>query len=147
MSAASLEELTEQVRRAVGLRLFTVLAWDAEREVLRRVHTTHPAEYPVGGEKSVEVAQGWLRTCIVDQQPFLGPTAADVREVFADHEVIAGLGCGAIVNAPVLRDGRTVAVVNVLDAEGAYDEASMTAVQALVADAGHLVIDADGSAR
>ncbi|HEY3471372.1 MAG TPA: GAF domain-containing protein [Amycolatopsis sp.] len=127
----SLSTVEERVRAELGVRLFTVLAWVPERRALRRVHSSHPAEYPVGGEKTVEVAAGWLERCIVGQRPYFGPDRAAVREIFADHELIEGLGCGSIINVPVVADGRTLGVLNILDAEGAYDEGSVAVAESL----------------
>ncbi|TDD48359.1 GAF domain-containing protein [Nonomuraea terrae] len=131
----TLTELEEKVRREVGVRLFTVLAWVPERRALRRVHSSHPEQYPVGGEKTVEVAQGWLATCIEGRRPYLGKDRAAVREIFADHELIESLGCGAVVNVPVVDGDEVVGVLNLLDAEGRYDESSVAAAQALAGDA------------
>ncbi|MGR6922125.1 GAF domain-containing protein [[Actinomadura] parvosata] len=129
-------ELEERVRREVGVRLFTVLAWIPERRALRRVHSSHPEQYPVGGEKTVEVAAGWLATCIEGRRPYFGKDRAAVREIFADHELIESLGCSSIINVPVLGDdGDVLGVLNILDAEGAYDDASIAAAQAIARDA------------
>jgi hypothetical protein len=76
----------------------------------------------VGGRKDVsrDVAADWLEACLVSQKPFFGPTRADVERVFKDADLITSMGCGSIINAPVLRAGTTAAALNVLDAEGAY---------------------------
>ncbi|MEU5658048.1 GAF domain-containing protein [Streptomyces sp. NPDC047737] len=130
-----LPALEEEIRSTVGVRLFTVLAWFPERRVLHRVHSSHPGPYPVGGEKSVEVSGGWLEQCIERQLPYLGADRAAVREVFADHLTIDELGCGAVVNVPVVDDGRTLGMLNALDAEGRYDEETVRALSALAARA------------
>jgi GAF domain-containing protein len=122
-----LSTVEEKVRAEVGVRLFTVLAWLPDRKALHRAYSSHPEQYPVGGEKTVEVAAGWLERCIVAQQPYLGPDRDAVREIFDDHELIESLGCGAIINVPVVQDGRTLGVLNILDAEGSYDDASVAA--------------------
>jgi hypothetical protein len=127
----TLSTVEERVRETIGVRLFTVLAWVPERRALRRVHSSHPAEYPVGGEKTVEVATGWLDRCIGAQAPYFGPDRAAVREIFADHALIESLGCGSIINVPVLDGGRTLGVLNILDAEGAYDEDSVKKAETL----------------
>ncbi|WP_206788904.1 GAF domain-containing protein [Amycolatopsis sp. MtRt-6] len=127
----SLSTVEERVRAELGVRLFTVLAWLPERRALRRVHSSHPAEYPVGGEKTVEVAAGWLDRCITARKPYFGPDRAAVREIFTDHELIESLGCGAIINVPVVADGRTLGVLNILDAEGAYDDSSVRVAESL----------------
>lgn len=123
---STLSTVEERVRAAVGVKLFTVLAWVPERQALRRVHSSHPGQYPVGGEKTVEVARGWLDECITGQRPYFGPDTAAVREIFADHELIAELGCGAVINVPVVdNEGTTLGVLNLLDAEGSYDRYSV----------------------
>lgn len=123
MSLSSVEEL---VRREIGIRLFTVLAWLPGRQVLHRVHTSHPERYPVGGEKSIEVAATWLDRCIRQQLPFFGPDAESVREVFADHGLIAELGCGSVINVPVVAaDGTTLGALALLDTEYAYGQAEV----------------------
>ncbi|RSM59017.1 GAF domain-containing protein [Amycolatopsis sp. WAC 01376] len=127
----SLSTVEDKTRASIGVRLFTVLAWVPERRALRRVHSSHPDEYPVGGEKTVEVAAGWLERCITGQEPYFGPDSAAVREIFADHELIDRLGCGAVINVPVVADGRTLGVLNILDAEGSYDEDSVTMARSL----------------
>lgn len=122
-----LSTLEDQVRAAIGVRLFTVLAWVPQRRAMRRVYSSHPEQYPVGGEKSVEISSGWLERCVVKQEPYLGPDRAAVREVFADHELIDSLGCGAVINVPVVDEGETLGALNILDSEGRYDEASVAA--------------------
>jgi hypothetical protein len=120
-------------REDPGVRLFTVLGWDDTRGALHRLHTSHPTEYPAGGKKRFSRQSPWVRRLVIDQQPYLGRDAAAVAEVFGDHELIASLGCGAVINIPVVDGDRTLGVVNLLDAEGAYDEASMVAAAPLAA--------------
>ncbi|MDI2027078.1 GAF domain-containing protein [Saccharopolyspora sp. TS4A08] len=126
-----LSEVEERVRRDVGVRLFTVLAWLPGRRVLHRAHSSHPEQYPVGGEKSVEVAADWLERCIVAREPYFGPDEASVREVFADHRLIAELGCGSVINAPVVGPSGALGVLNLLDAPGAYQRSQVPRVEEL----------------
>lgn len=115
-----------RAREEIGFRLFTVLAWLPGRRVLHRAHTSHPEQYPVGGEKSAEVSTGWLDRCIRQQKPFFGPDTAAVREVFADHTLIAELGCGSVINVPVVDTaGSTLGALALLDAEHAYGPAQV----------------------
>ncbi|MFE6800184.1 hypothetical protein ACFVEN_00690 [Streptomyces sp. NPDC057681] len=130
-AAEAFRSLEDEIRSAVGVRLFTVLAWLPERRVLRRVHSSHPGQYPVGGEKTVEVSSGWLEQCIDRQLPYLGADRAAVREVFTDHRTIDALGCGAVINTPVVGSGHTLGLLNVLHAERSYDQAAVQRVSAL----------------
>ncbi len=127
MVTADFSALEATARERVGVRLFTVLAWDDDRGALRRIHTSHPVEYPAGGEKVFPREAPWIRRVVVQQQPYLGRDGAAVAAVFDDHELIASLGCGAVVNVPVVDGGRTLGVLNLLDAEGAYSDDSVTA--------------------
>ncbi len=115
------------VREQVGVRLFTVLAWDEATSALHRVYSSHPVEYPTGGQKVFPREAPWIRRVVVEQKPYLGPDPESVAAVFEDHELIASLGCGAVVNVPVVDDGRTLGVLNLLDVQGRYSADSVSA--------------------
>jgi hypothetical protein len=114
-------------REQVGVRLFTVLAWDEETSALQRVYSSHPVEYPSGGQKVFPREAPWIRRVVLEQQPYLGPDPEAVAAVFEDHDLIASLGCGAVVNVPVVDNGETLGVLNLLDAQGSYSQASVSA--------------------
>lgn len=114
-------------REQVGVRLFTVLAWDEETSALQRVYSSHPVEYPTGGQKVFPREAPWIRRVVMQQQPYLGPDPQAVAAVFEDHDLIASLGCGAVVNVPVVDNGETLGVLNLLDAQGSYSEDSVAA--------------------
>ncbi|WP_432572338.1 GAF domain-containing protein [Kineococcus sp. SYSU DK005] len=130
-AAPGFAAVQEAARALVGVTLFTVLAWDAERCALSRVHTSHPREYPVGGEKFMPPDAPWPQHVLVRQRTHLGPRPADVAAVFADWPAIAALGCGATLNVPVVAAGRTLGALNLLAPEGTYDESSVAAVAPL----------------
>ncbi|WP_328745594.1 GAF domain-containing protein [Streptomyces sp. NBC_00285] len=54
-----------------------------------------------------------------------------MREIFADHDLIEGLGCGSIIHVPVIADGRTLGVLNILDAEATYDDDAVVVAESL----------------
>jgi hypothetical protein len=105
----------------LGHRLFTLMRYHGDSGHSERIYTTHPREYPVGGRKALNPTP-WTEHVLRRQQPYLGRTAADVREVFFDHALIASLGCGSVLNLPVVWDGRTRGTINLLHEEGWYDE-------------------------
>jgi GAF domain-containing protein len=120
------QQTFEEMRRDPGVILFTALQWIPERSSLRRLFTSHPADYPVGGEKTVEISPGWLGTVIEDKKPFLAGDLNALRDVFADSALIQRLGCGAVINVPVLDGGgNVVGVLAMLDAEGRYTQHSV----------------------
>lgn len=119
-----LQDVEQAVEEEVGFKLFTILAFRDQGRQMERIYSSHPREYPVGGRKDVsrDVAKDWLDVCLVAQNPFFGQTRAEVERIFKDADLITSLGCGSIINAPILRENTTVAALNVLDAEGAYTE-------------------------
>lgn len=124
---SKLAEVEQTARAVPGFRLFTVLAWDDERGALHRVHSSAPDAYPLGGEKVMPRDAPWIVQVVVERRPYLGRDTAAVAAVFSDHALITSLGCGAVVNVPVVKGDRTLGVLSLLDSEGAYDEASVAA--------------------
>ena len=123
--SSAFAELAEQVRAQIGFRLFTVLGWVPDRRALSRLWSSEGSAYEVGGEKTTEVDPGWLSDRVDQQRPFLGADRAAVRTAFHDYALIESLGCGAVLNTTVVDEGRTLAVLSVLDAEGAYGAADL----------------------
>jgi hypothetical protein len=116
----------------IGHRLFTLLVYDEAAGEVARIYTNRPREYPVSGRKAMRDTP-WGRHVIHGRQPYLGRSAADIRWAFPDHALIAGLGCGAVINLPVAYDGRLLGTVNLLDAEAAYEERHLELVRPLAA--------------
>ena len=82
-------------------------------------HSSHPREYPVAGLKPVSGGL-WSRTVIEERKTFVANSIEAIAEVFPDHELIRSLGCGSVVNLPVVFNGMVIGVANALDAFGHY---------------------------
>lgn len=108
----------------LGHRLFTLMRHHERTGESERIYTTHPREYPVGGKKPLNPT-AWTEQVLRRQRPYLGRTPADVRTVFFDHELIASLGCGSVLNLPVVWDGRVLGTINLLHEAGWYDDTDM----------------------
>jgi hypothetical protein len=104
---------------AVGVRLFTVMTVDMAAGLPRRAYSSDLDSYPTTGTKPIEM-NAWFEVVHDRQEMFVANTLAEIAKVFPDHELIGSLGCGSVVNLPVLRAGQLVATVNLLDAEGYY---------------------------
>jgi hypothetical protein len=142
----SLQEVQQAVNDEVGFKLFTILVFRDSGKTMERIHSSHPEEYPVGGRKDVarDVAGDWLKACLEEQRPFFGRTAEDVARIFKDSELIASLGCGSIINAPILQDETTVAALNVLDAEGAYTDQDVEKILDIAKRSSTAILEAAG---
>lgn len=133
MSAGPFDEVESDLRQQVGFALFTILQWLPERQALRRIHSSRPVEYPVGGEKTFARWPEWLTSCVTDQKAYLGPDRDAVRAAFYDHELIDSLGCGAFITTPLIDGGGTAAILCLLGPEHCYDQKDVRRTLAIAA--------------
>jgi GAF domain-containing protein len=115
------QALDRALAAVLGHKLFTVLRHHAATGESERRYTNQARAYPVGGRKALNPTP-WAQQVLHDKRPYIGRTAADIRAVFFDHELIASLGCASVINVPVVWDGRVLGTLNLLHEEGWYDE-------------------------
>ena len=118
---ALLGALDAALGAVLGHKLFTLMRYHERTGESERIYTTHPREYPVGGRKPLNPT-AWTEQVLRRQQPYLGRTLADVQAVFFDHALIASLGCGSVLNVPVIWDGRVLGTINLLHEANWYEE-------------------------
>jgi hypothetical protein len=124
----ALEDLAAAI---AGHRLFTVMTVDTPASLVRRAYSNMPVEYPTSGTKPLHGNAGdWFETVFVRRQAFVANTIADIAKVFPDHELIASLGCGSVVNLPIVLEGDLVAAINMLDEAGHYTPERVAAAEA-----------------
>lgn len=106
-------------RRLLGAKLFTITTVDMKNQVTRRRYSSDPGNYPVSGTKPI-VRDRWFDVVCAQRAPFVANTIRDIETVFPDHVVIWSLGCGSVINIPVVIDGNLLGTVNCLDVEHHY---------------------------
>ena len=116
--------LDAALRNVFGHRLFTVLVFDAQRNLLKRLYSNRPDISPVGGAKRVGNSD-WARRVLREGQFFVGSTRADIQSTFSEHQVLLKHGCESVLNIPVRVDGATVGTLNLLDHEHNYDNSDL----------------------
>jgi hypothetical protein len=127
---AGWKALDDLARSIVGHKLFTVTIVDVPAGLVRRAYSNRPAEYPTSGTKPLRGNTGdWFETVFTKRQTFAANTIADIAKVFPDHALIASLGCGSVVNLPIVLGGDLVATINLLDAAGHYTPARVAAAE------------------
>lgn len=132
----ALEELAADV---VGHRLFTVMTTDMAAGLVRRAYSNMPVEYPTSGTKPLRGNTGdWYETVFVQRRTFVANSIEDIARVFPDHALIGSLGCGSVVNLPLILEGDLVAAVNLLDAAGHYTPERVAAAETKLAVPGRL---------
>ena len=106
----ALERLAAEL---AGYKLFTVMTVDLSADVARRDYSSDPAAYPVSGTKPIQHDR-WFEIVHQQHKTFVANTLADIATVFPDHEKIGALGCGSVVNLPVVLSGELSATINML---------------------------------
>lgn len=128
-----LTEVAHAFRTEVGFRLLTITAID-QREPLpvRRLWSSQPELYPVGGSKDL-AGDEWSRTVIGSRCVMHCNTPEDIRRIFPDHALIASLGCGAGLNLPVVLQEEVLGTVNIFNVPEWFTPVRVARAQALLA--------------
>lgn len=129
-TSAAFEALCALAGDTVGIRLFTVMSYDAGQGVARRIFSNMPDAYPVSGTKPARETE-WSRRVIGEKRIFVANDIAGIREVFDDHELIRSLGCESVINVPIVAEGRVCGTVNCLHEAGFYTPERVEAAEAL----------------
>ena len=104
----------EQLSRSMdGHKLFTVMTVDLAASLAKRVYSNHPTAYPVTGTKPIH-HDAWFDIVHGQRRSFVANTIIDIAKVFPDFELIQSLGCGSVINLPVVLKGDLVATINLL---------------------------------
>lgn len=114
--------LDELCNTIVGHRLFSCSVFQMsgpESGVAARIYTSDPENYPLSGLKDI-VPNRWTRHVLVDRETFVANSVDEFSDVFPDHEFIASLGLGSVVNFPVVFRGTFIGTVNLLHEAGHY---------------------------
>lgn len=111
--------LHRMAETTVPCRLFTVMTVDHVNQLARRAYSSDMKNYPVSGTKPIHKDR-WFAVVHDEKRSFVANTIADIATVFPDFELIKSLGCGAVINLPVVLRGHLAATINLLDAEQSY---------------------------
>ena len=109
--------MDEATKGLVGHKLFTLLYVDGDE--VARVYSNMPGAYPVFGRKPMGPTP-WGAHVLKGRKPFLGADMAAIKWAFFDHELIESLGCGSVINIPIVYNDETIGTMNLLDAEHHY---------------------------
>jgi hypothetical protein len=143
-ACTDMDEALAHIERArqelLGPGMLTVNV-DATREgdppgefQLRRAWSSKPADYPVGGRKH-KLPTPWTDQLLVRGEVFIGEGEDALAQVFDDAPRIVALGLRAVINVPLLGDGRCRATFNVLGERSrwAAKEVAVVRLMALLA--------------
>jgi hypothetical protein len=97
----------------LGHALFTAMRFHEAAMEVERVYSSDARAYPLGGRKPKRDT-AWGRHVLIERRIFVGEGEAAIRDAFADHELILGLGLRSVANVPVVFAGRCLGAVNFL---------------------------------
>lgn len=121
------DALSVLTKETVGAKLFTVMTADMQAMLARRAYTDDAVNYPTSGTKPIQMDR-WFEQVHGRHESFVANTLAEIDTVFPDAELIGRLGCGSVINLPVILGGTMVATVNMLHREGYYTPARVAQV-------------------
>lgn len=99
---------------------------------VRRIFSTVPLAYPVGGWKHL-TGSDWSRHVLDRQQVLVASGDAALARYFPDHELLRSLGTRTLVNIPVVVCRQTVGAFAFLCAQEGADEQALATAQKLAA--------------
>lgn len=140
------ESRVDELLRLTGCDVFTVLRYDHEQGLARRIFSSRPEAFAADGSKPLTGAP-WAEHLVRHRQPFLSDGAQAIRENFDDHAQILALGIQAIANFPVLNDGLCLGGVNCLYFAGRPVRASESIAAAVSQIGQTLLMASEMSAR
>jgi GAF domain-containing protein len=121
--------------------LVTAMRYDAPQQMVERLYSSDPGAYPVGGRK-LKRDSNWSRHVLVEHRLLVSAGDDALREHYADHATITGLGLHSCVNVPLVSDGRCVGTLNICAprADWSEDEVAAARVLGLAALSGVLAL-------
>lgn len=118
---ALFKAVEDALQDTIGHRLFTLLAVLPDGEQVQRFWSSDEKAYPLTGRKRVGPTP-WGEVVLKGKAPYLGLDADAIRWAFADHELIASLGLGSVINIPIVHEGRLLGTMNILHGENHFSE-------------------------
>lgn len=97
----------------VGHKVFAIYYVSSEPHEIVAMYSSRPAVHPIG-------TPAWNDLVITRGQPYIGCDTDDLRWAYDDAEYINGLGCGSVLNVPVVVSGETVGMVSLMHEAGWY---------------------------
>ena len=140
------ERIESEASVAIGCSLFTVTAFDAAEMQVRRMYSTNPSAYPLGGRKPKQDTE-FGRRVLVAGEPLICEGDAAIAAIFDDHQTIRSLGLHSSINAPVLDRCSCIGVLNFLMASSAVTADQLRAACAFARDASVIAALRDADVR
>lgn len=114
-----------------GVRTVTWLAARPAEKITRRIGTSDPTNFPVGGFDPIDDA-AWSRRIYGDRQPIVGNTPAEMQKYIPETADLVQMGYGSTLCAPIVIAGEARGTVNLLGDAGIFTPALMAELNTLL---------------
>lgn len=126
------ETLEEAIRSHFKVKLLTFTVIDMCQRKAKRLYSSNSESYAIGGFKDIE-NNAWTQHVIEQMKPFVANEHSELAKVFFDHQLIADLGLGSVINWPVVFNSQVIGTVNLLAEEGAYSDVELQHLESMTA--------------
>ena len=114
-----------------GVRTVTWLAALPAKKITRRIGTSDPTNFPLGGFDPIDEA-AWSRRIYGDKQPIVGNTPAEMAVYIPETDDLVQMGYGATLCAPIVIAGEARGTVNLLGDAHIFTPALLAELNALL---------------
>ena len=94
---------------------------DKSRKYVERVYSSNKKIYPLLGTKPIP-KNAWTKRVLIEKKEFLGTNFTQIKKLFFDYETIKSIGCGSIINLPVINNNKVLGTLNILHKESYYNK-------------------------
>ena len=101
---------------------------DRSTKYVERVYSNNKKIYPLLGTKPIP-KNVWTRKVIIEKKEFLASNFNEIKKLFFDYKIIHSLGCGSIINIPILNNKKILGTLNVLHEEKYYTKKSVNNIK------------------
>ena len=122
------KKLDKIIKRNIDHKLFTLTVVDRSIKYVERVYSNNTKIYPLLGTKPIP-KNSWTNKVINNKKYFFGESKNQIKKLFFDYKIIHSLGCGSIINIPILNNKKILGTLNVLHEEKYYTKKSVNNIK------------------
>ena len=115
------KKLDHAIKKIIGHKLFTLMVNDKKVKYVERVYSNNRKIYPLLGTKPIP-KNNWTKRVYSQKKEFLAKDFNEIKKLFFDYEIIESLGCGSIINVPVIYNKKILGTLNILHKEKFYNK-------------------------
>jgi hypothetical protein len=130
-SAQLLDVLNGLFLALPGVRTVTWLAAVPAEQVTRRIGTSDPRNFPLGGSDPIDDA-AWSRRIYGERRPIVGNTPAEMAVYIPETDELVQLGYGSTLCAPIVIGGQARGTVNLLGDANIFTPALLAELDTLL---------------